>query len=67
MEVISSGPVSGLLASRFSHVLNGYLGNGQPVPPFSASKEEAVVVAFRRHTLLPPDDQGGNSQALSPR
>ena len=52
-------------------LLRWYVGLGIDdtvwVPPFSASKEEAVVVAFRRHTLLPPDDQGGNSQALSPR
>jgi hypothetical protein len=30
--------------------------NDAPMGPMLSSEEEAIIVAFRKHTLLPPDD-----------
>ena len=43
MEVVSSGPVSCLLTPRFSHVLNGYPGNGQPVASHDKARNRSAV------------------------
>lgn len=43
MEVVSSGPVSSLVTPRFSHVLNGYLGNGLPVAPHDKARRRKAM------------------------
>jgi len=42
-EVVSSGPVSSLVTPRFSHVLNGYLGNGLPVAPHAKARRRKAM------------------------
>lgn len=43
MEVVSSGPVSSRVTRRFSHVLNGYLGNGLPVAPHDKARRRKAT------------------------